>query len=332
MRPGEGVVVDRRAFLGTLALAVLLAASPAKAQQAGKVPHIGMIMFGSRENAIAPAPFRERLLELGYVEGRTVVLEMRYASGREEALPELLSELLRLRVDVIYATGDQAALAAKRATNTIPIVMVACDALAAGLVDNLSRPGGNITGLSCLSSDISSKRLALFREAVPGVSRLGVVWNAGDSGKKIEWRNTEIAARALGMTPTSLEVRSPKEIDVALTPTTRQPVDALMVLGDALTIFSRHRISELAAKNSIPTMYSYREFVEAGGLTHTVLLSPRCTVARPTTSTRSSRAKPADLPVEQPTTFELVVNLKTAKALGLTIPQSLLLRADQVIE
>ena len=223
-------------------LGLLAAPLAVEAQPAGKVSRIGMIMFGSPENAIAPAPFRQRLLELGYVEGQTAVLEMRYARGREEVLPELVSELVRLRVDAIFAAGDQVILAAKRATSTIPIVMVACDALAAGLVDSLSHPGGNLTGVSCLSSEIGSKRLALLREAVPKVSRVGVVWNAGDPGKAIEWRNTEIAARALGMTPTSVEVRSPNEIDTVLTTTTKQRVDALIVLGDALTIFSRRRI------------------------------------------------------------------------------------------
>jgi putative ABC transport system substrate-binding protein len=321
------------ALVATLTLGLIAAPLAVEAQPAGKIFHIGMIMFGSPENAIAPAPFRQRLLELGYIEGQTAVLEMRYAHGREEALPDLLSELVRLRVDAIYATGDQVVLAAKRATSTIPVVMVACDALAAGLVDSLSRPGGNLTGISCLSSEIGSKRLALLREAIPKVSRVGVVWNAGDPGKTIEWRNTEIAARALGMTPTSLEVRSPSDIDAVLTPTTRQRVDVLMVLGDALTIFSRRRISELAAKTGIPTMYGYREFVEAGGLMSYGPSNPAMyRHAADYVDKILKGAKPSDLPVEQPTKFELIINLKTAKALGLTIPPSLLGRADELIQ
>jgi putative tryptophan/tyrosine transport system substrate-binding protein len=320
-------------LVATLALGLLAAPLAVEAQPAGKVARIGMIMFGSPENAVAPAPFRQRLLELGYVEGQTAVLEMRYARGREEALPELLSELVRLRVDAIYATGDQVVLAAKRATSTIPIVMVACDALAAGLVDSLSHPGGNLTGVSCLSSEIGSKRLALLREAVPRVSRVGVVWNSGDPGKTTEWRNTEIAARALGMTPTSLEVRSPNDIDAVLTPTTRQRIDSLMVLGDALTIFSRRRITELVAKNGLPAVYGLREFVEAGGLMSYGPSNPAMfRHAADYVDKILKGAKPGDLPVEQPTTFDLIINLKTAKALGLTIPPSLLARADEVIQ
>src|SRR5262249_28945708 len=218
------------ALIATLALGLLAAPPAGEAQQAGKVPRIGMIMFGSPENATALGPFRQRLKELGYIEGQSVLLEMRYASGREEALPELVSELVRLRVDVIFAPADQMVLAAKRATSTIPIVIVACDALAAGFVDSLSHPSGNLTGISCQSSEVCSKRLALLREAVQKASRVGVVWNPGDPGKAIEWRNTEVAARALRMAPTSLEVRTPKDIDTVITSTTKQRVDALMVL------------------------------------------------------------------------------------------------------
>jgi putative ABC transport system substrate-binding protein len=320
------------ALVATLAFGLLAAPIALEAQPTGKVPRIGMVMFGSPENAIAPAPFRQRLLELGYVEGRTAVLEMRYARGKEEVLPDLLAELVRLRVDAIYVTGDQVVLAAKRATSTIPVVMVACDALAAGLVDNLSHPGGNLTGISCLSSEIGSKRLALLRETLPKASRVGVVWNAGDPGKTIEWRNTEIAAGALGMTPRSLEVRSPNDIEAVLAPATRQRIDALIVLGDALTVFSRRRISELAAKNGLPAMYAFREFVEAGGLMSYGPSNPAMyRHAADYVDKILKGAKPADLPVEQPTKFELVINLKTANALGVTIPPSLLGRADEII-
>jgi ABC-type uncharacterized transport system substrate-binding protein len=211
--------------------------------------------------------------------------------------------------------------------------MVACDALAAGLVESLSHPGGNLTGVSCLSSEIGGKRLALLREAVPKVSRVGVVWNAGDPVKTIEWRNTEIAARALGLTPTSLEVRSPNEIDAVLASTTRSRVDALMVVGDALTAFSRQRISELAAKNGPPAVYAFREFVEAGGLMSYGPSNPAMyRHAADYIDKIHKGAKPSDLPVEQPTKFELVLNLKTAETLGLTIPPSLLGRADEIIQ
>ena len=316
-----------------LAVGLALAPVAGEGQQAGKLLRIGVIAFGTPETTTILVPFRQRLRELGYVEGQTLVLEVRYARGREEILPELASELVRLGVDVIYVGSDQVVLAAKRATSTIPVVMVACDAVAAGLIESLSRPGGNVTGITCLSSEISGKRLELFREAVPKTSRLAVVWNTGDPGKAVEWRNTQVAARALGMTPTSLEVRTPSDIDTALTATTRQRFDALLVLGDALTINHRRKISELSAKNGIPALYGYREFVEAGGLmSYGPALPEMFRRAAEYVDKILKGAKPGDLPVEQPTKFELVINLKTAKALGLTIPQSLLIRADEIIQ
>src|SRR5262249_8008762 len=250
-----------------LAVSLILGSQPTEAQQqTGKVFRVGIIAFGLPETVTIVAPFRQRLLELGYVEGQTLVLEVRYARGREEILPDLASELVRIGVDVIYVASDQVVLAAKRATSTIPVVMVVCDAVAAGLIESLSRPGGNVTGITCMSSEISGKRLELFREVVPRASRLGVVWNAGDPGKAVEWRNTQVAARALGMTPTSLEVRSPSDIDTIIKATTQQRFDALFVLGDALTMNARRRISELSVKNGIPALFAFREFVEAGGL------------------------------------------------------------------
>jgi putative tryptophan/tyrosine transport system substrate-binding protein len=317
-----------------LSISVLAASLAGEAQQtAGKVFRVGTIIFGAPETAISLVPFRQRLNELGYIEGQSIVLEVRYARGKQELLPALAAELVRLRVDAIYVAGDQVILAAKEATTTIPIVMVACDAVAAGLIASLSRPGGNITGITCLSSEISGKRLELLREASPNVSRLGVVWNAGDPGKAIEWRNTEVAARAVKMTPTSLEVRGPDDFNALFTATTRPHSDAFMVLGDALTITNRRRIAELVARSGIPAMYGYREFVEAGGLmSYGPHLPDMYRRAADHVDKVLRGAKPADLPVEQPTKFEFVINLKTAKTLGLTIPQSLLQRADQVIE
>ncbi len=317
-----------------LTVSVTFAALVGEGQQtAGKVFRVGTIIFGAPETAISLVPFRQRLNELGYIEGQNIVLEVRYARGKQELLPALAAELVRLRVDAIYVAGDQVILAAKEATTTIPIVMVACDAVAAGLIASLSRPGGNITGITCLSSEISGKRLELLREASPNVSRLGVVWNAGDPGKAIEWRNIEVAARAVKMTPTSLEVRGPDDFNALFTATTRLHSDAFVVLGDALTLTNRRRIAELAARSGIPAMYGYREFVEAGGLmSYGPHLPDMYRRAADHVDKVLRGAKPADLPVEQPTKFEFVINLKTAKALGLTFPQSLLLRADQVIE
>jgi putative ABC transport system substrate-binding protein len=317
----------------TALLFALAAPLAVEAQQPGKVFRVGVIAFGSPETASFIPPFRQRLNELGYIEGQNIVLEVRHARGKKELLSALAAELVGLGVDAIYVASDQVAVALKQATATIPIVMVACDAVAAGLIVCLSRPGGNITGISCLSSELSGKRLGLLREANPNVSSPGVVWNAGDPGKAIEWRNTEAAARALKMKPISLEVHSSGDFDALFTETTRQRFDALVVLGDALTIINRRRIAELVAKSGIPAIYGYREFVEAGGLMSYGPSVPDMLRRAADDMDKVLRgAKPADLPVEQPTKFDLVINLKTAKALGLTIPQSLLLRADEVIQ
>jgi putative ABC transport system substrate-binding protein len=303
---------------------------PVAEAKSGTTPRIGVIFFGSPETATRGA-FGQRLAELGYVEGQNIVFELRYARGKQDVLPSLAAELVRLRVDAIYVTGDQLISAAKQATTTIPIVMVACDAVAAGFIASLARPGGNITGITCLSSEISGKRLEMLREASPNVSRLGVVWNGGDPGKAIEWRNTEVAARALKMKPMSLEVHRPDDFNVLFTATPRP--DALIVLGDPLTLVNRSRIAKLVAENGIPAMYGYRLFVEAGGLmSYGPYLPDMYRRAADYLDKVLHGAKPADLPVEQPTKFELVINLKTAKALGLTIPQTLLLRTDQVID
>jgi putative tryptophan/tyrosine transport system substrate-binding protein len=317
----------------TALLFALAAPLAVEAQQPGKVFRVGVIATGSPETANFLPPFRQRLNELGFIEGQNIVLEARYARGKQELFPTLAAELVRLRVDAFYVASDQIALALKQATTTIPIVVVACDAVAAGLIASLSRPGGNITGVSCLSSELSGKRLDLLREVSPNVSNLGVVWNTGDPGKAIEWRNTELAARALKMKPISLEVHGPGDFNALFTATARPRPDGLVVLADALTFINRKRIAELVAGNGIPAMYGYREFVETGGLMSYGPSSPdMCRRAGDYMAKVLRGAKPGDLPVEQPTKFELVINLKTAKALGLMIPPSLLGRADHVIE
>ena len=310
----------RRLSIVTALLLGLAAPLAVEAQQPGKVFRVGVIATGSPETANFLPPFRQRLNELGYIEGQNIVLEARYARGKQELFPTLAAELVGLRVDAIYVASDQIALAL-------------CDAVAAGLIASLSRPGGNITGVSCLSSELSGKRLDLLRAASPKVSNLGVVWNTRDPGKAIEWRNTELAARALKMKPISLEVHGPGDFDALFTATARPRSDALVVLPDALTFIHRRRIVELVAGNGIPAIYGHREYVEAGGLMSYGPSSPdMCRRAADYMAKVLRGAKPADLPVEQPTKFEFVINLKTAKALSLTIPQSLLQRADQVIE
>lgn len=326
-------MTTRAGLAVVLVLSFLFAQPAAEAQTAGKVFRVGVIAFATPETAISLPPFRQRLNELGYVEGQSIVLEVRYARGRQELLPALAAELLQLQLDAVYASGDQVILAWKQATATIPIVMVACDAVAAGLIASLSRPGGNITGITCLSSELSGKRVELLREASPTASQLGVVWNAGDPGKAIEWRNTEVAARALKMKPISLEVRGADDFNDLITAKTRPRPDALVVLGDQLTAFHRKRITELAAGNGIPAMYGYRDFVEAGGLmSYGPSLPDMYRRAADYMDKVLRGAKPADLPVEQPTQFEFVVNLKAAKALRLRMPESLMRRADHIIE
>jgi putative ABC transport system substrate-binding protein len=310
----------RRLSIVTALLLGLAAPLAVEAQQPGKVFRVGVIATGSPETANFLPPFRQRLNELGYIEGQNIVLEARCARGKQELFPTLAAELVGLRVDAIYVASDQIALAL-------------CDAVAAGLIASLSRPGGNITGVSCLSSELSGKRLDLLRAASPKVSNLGVVWNTRDPGKAIEWRNTELAARALKMKPISLEVHGPGDFDALFTATARPRSDALVVLPDALTFIHRRRIVELVAGNGIPAIYGHREYVEAGGRMSYGPSSPdMCRRAADYMDKVLRGAKPADLPVEQPTKFEFVINLKTAKALGLTITQSLLQRADQVIE
>ena len=301
---------------------VLLAVPLAAEAQTGKVFRVGVIAFGSPETANFLPPFRQRLNELGYIEGQNIILEGRYARGKPELFPALAAELVGLRVDAIYLASDPIILAAKQATTTIPIVMVACDAVAAGLIVSLSRPGGNITGISCLSSELSGKRLELLREVSPNVSNLGVVWNAGDPGKAIEWSNTQAAARALKMKPISLEVHGPGDFNTLFTATTGPRPDALVVASDVLTFTNRRWIFDFVAGRRIPAIYGYREWVEAGGLmSYGPSLPDMFRRAADYVDKVLRGAKPADMPVEQPTKFELVINLKTAKALGLTIPR-----------
>jgi putative ABC transport system substrate-binding protein len=291
------------------------------------------LIYGSPETNIALAPFQQRLHELGYVESQTMVLETRYARGREDRLAELAAELVQLKVDVIYAAGDQVILAAKRATTTIPIIMVACDAVAAGLVSSLAQPGGNITGVTCLSSEIAGKRLALLKEVVPKVSRLGIVWNPTDPGKNVEWKNTEVAAQGLGMHVRSLEVREARDVNRLGAAITRERPDAVVVLGDSLTITNRMLIVETFAKTRVPVIYGYRQFVDAGGMmAYGPNLADMYRRAAEYVDKVLKGARPGDLPVEQPSRFDLVINVKAARALGLVVPPSLTLQAEQIIE
>ena len=327
--------MDRRAFLGTLAGGLLAAPLVAEAQQAAKIARIGYL--GRKANSHLHAAFLQGLRDLGYVEGRNVVIEVRDAEGRNERLPALAAELVALKVDVIVAVATPAALAAKQATKTIPVVFTAlADPVTSGLVTSLARPGGNITGVSFLAPEQVGKRLERLKEAVPGVSRVAVLWQPGDvpeTTAKNLLKEAEVAARALGVRVQFVEARGPADFDRAFSDVTRARAGALTVLTSPMFVTERRRLVDLAARNRLPAVYGLREFVDAGGLmsygSNTADVYRR---AATYVDKILKGAKPADLPVEQPTKFELVINLKTAKALGLTIPPSLLQRADEVIQ
>ena len=281
--------------------------------------------------------FRQGLRDLGYVEGRNLVIEYRDAEGKVERLPALAAELVALKVDVIVASGTLAALAAKQATRTLPIVFSpAADPVASGLVTSLARPGGNVTGLSLLNSELVGKWLEQLKQAIPGVSRVAVLWQPGAFGERTEkdmLKGAEVAARALGVQLQFVEARGPEDFDRAFSDMTRARAGALTVLGSTMFVSERRRLVDLAAKNRLPAVYNVREFVDAGGLmSYGPNLADLFRRAATYVDKILKGAKPGDLPVEQPTKFELVINLKTAKALGLTIPQSVLVRADEVIQ
>ena len=304
------------------------------AQTPPKIPRIGYIAGASsaRGDHIVAA-FRQGLTELGYVEGQTIALEVRWAEGRTERALELVAELVDLKMNVLVAGNSVAALAAQKATRTIPIVMVAADPVGLGLVASLARPGANVTGLSYFNEAIIAKRLQLLKELVPRLAQVAVLRNPSVAVHATFWQETEVAARTLGVALQPLDIRGPDDFEVAFGAATRGNAQALIALDDALTITHRPRIVALAASSRLPAMYGLREFPDDGGL---ISYGPSFVDLFRRAATYVDKilkgAKPADLPVEQPTKFELVINQKTAKALGLEIPATLLARADEVIE
>ena len=326
-----------RLVLTVILIVGLLAATlAAEAQQAAKIPRIGYLAT-SLTAPYQHDAFLQGLRDLGYVEGRNVVIEYRDAEGKLEGLPALAAELVALKVDVIVAAaGTLAALAAKQATKTLPIVFIAVgNPVTSGLVTSLARPGGNLTGLSAVSPELTSKWLELLRQAVPGVSRVAFLWQPGGLGAadKEVLKEADVAARALGVRLQFVEARSPADIDRAFSDMTRARAGALTVLSTPMFGSERRRLVDLAAQNRLPTMFSFRSYVDAGGL---MSYGPNLADLFRRAATYVDRilkgAKPGDLPVEQPTKFELVINLRTAKTLGLTIPRSVLARADEVIQ
>jgi putative tryptophan/tyrosine transport system substrate-binding protein len=317
-----------------LALSLALAPLAADAQQPGKVYRIGILTATRPEASHLWAAFFQGLRELGYVEGQNVIIESRFFGDRIEQLPALAAELVRLQVDVIVTGAAPEPEAAKRATSTIPIVTAAhLDPVGSGLVASLARPGGNITGLSQATPELRGKQLELLKEAVPRLSSVAVLSNPTLPSLALELKELEIAARALKVRLYVVEARVPSELKDAFSVATKERAGALIVLANAVFIRSRVQIVELAAKNRLPLMSQAREYAEAGGLmAYGANLSGLMRRAATFVDKILKGAKPADLPVEQPTKFELVINLKTAKLLGLTIPTSLLQRADQIIE
>jgi len=281
------------------------------------------------------AAFKQGLRELGYVEGKTVLLEVRLAEGAPERLPQLARELVALKPDVIVATSDAAIAAVRRETHAIPIVMaLSADPAGAGFVASLARPSGNVTGLSTLSPELSGKRLELLREVVPGLSRVALLWNPDSRGNLLDYKETEVAARSPHVELQSIEVSRVEDLDRAFSEVTQGRAQALIVAsGNPVTVARRAQGASFAQRSGLPSIYGLREYVDDGGL---MSYGPSTADLYRRAATYVDKilkgTKPADLPVEQPTKFELVINLKTAKALGLTIPPSLLARADEVIE
>ena len=325
--------MDRRTFIGSVAGGFLAAPLAAHAQQTGKVYRIGILeAIPAAQNAANLDALRKGLRDLGYVEGRNLIIEYRSADGRAERFPDLATELVRLKVDLIVTRGTPAARAAKDATATIPVVMATMGDPGA-MVASFARPGGNITGVTTFSTELTAKRIELLKELVPNFSRVALLHNMGNPAAPPEWEETKTAARALGLQAELLDVRSQGDLDRAFELAVRRHVDALLIGADGLTQLHQQMIVDLVARNRLPAAYPAREFVEAGGLISYAVNYPDLYFRFASFVDKILKgAKPGELPVEQPTKFELVINLKTAKSLGVTVPQSLLLRADEVIQ
>jgi putative ABC transport system substrate-binding protein len=321
-------------LLGLLAFAA--APRAAEAQQAGKVYRVGYLSTPTRESVEhGLAAFLRTLRGLGWIEGQNLIIEYRWAEGNVELLPGLAAELVRQKVDVIVAPAGSAALAAKNATSSIPIVMIfASDPVETGLVASLRRPGGNITGTTFTPGpEIFGKQLQILKEAVPHASRVAVLSNPADASFALQVREVEATSRSLGIRLQHVEARGPEEFDSAFAAMARERADALLVTGTSTFLAHRVRLAELAVKGRVPTMHSFRESVEAGGLmAYAVNMADFVGRSAMYVDKILKGAKPADLPIEQPTKFELIINLKAAKALGITVPKALVLRADEVIQ
>lgn len=325
---GMGVMV-------TVGLALLAVSLPGHAQPKARMPRIGFL--GNSTAALEAnlvAPFREGLREFGLREGENVIIEYRWAEGRYDRFPALIAELIGAKVDVIVTAGTPATLAVKKATTTVPLVMVAVgDPVGTGIIPSLSRPGGNITGLTSISTEMDGKRLELLREVVPGVSHVAVLWNAASPLQVLAEQQAQAAARVLRMKVLSLGVRNEAEIDAALATIVREKPKALLVLADRLFLHHRARIMDFAIQHRLPGVHAYRELAEAGGL---MSFGPSYEDMHRRAAYFVDRilkgTRPGDLPVERPAKFDLVINMKTVGTLGVMLPQSVLLRATDLIQ
>lgn len=324
-----------KSFAGFFIALVLFALTyPAGGQDRARIPRIGFLgnSTAAREAHLV-GPFREGLRDLGYVEGQNILIEYRWAEGRYERFPALLADLIALKVDVIVSAGTPAAFAVKKATSSIPFVMVAVgDPVGTGLINSLARPGGNVTGLTSIAADLEGKRLELLREVIPELSHVAVLWNPASAFQVVSEKEVQAAAPVLGIKVLSLGVRAREQLDDAFAAILRERPSALVVLADRLFLHHRKSIVDFITQNRLPGVYAYQELVELGGLmSYGPSYSGMHKRAAYYVDKILKGAKPADLPVERPANFELVVNLKAAKALGIAIPPEVLLRADRVI-
>jgi ABC-type uncharacterized transport system substrate-binding protein len=327
--------MERRTFMAMLTGAIIVAPFAAEPQPTGKVYRIGMLETRSTLlNAANIEAFRQGVLEVGYKEGQNLEIAYKSSDGRDERFPGLAGELVRLKVDLILTRGMPAALAAKKATDTIPMVMApSADPVGSGLVASLGRPGGNVTGLSSADLEVYAKRVELLREMVPKLTRIASIFDMGNPVIPPQWHVVEATAQSLGIEAQLLDVRRPPDLGKAFEVAAKQRAEALIVGVGSVTQGNLRAIADLAAKHRLPSIYGAKEYVDFGGLITYGANDPHMYRRAATFVDKIFKgAKPSDLPVEQPTTFELVINLKTARALGLTIPPSLLGRADEVIQ
>ncbi len=334
---GRGVE-GRPLWVGVFMFALgILAAQPAAAQQPGKVPRIGFLYFGSRQSAVETGrydAFRQGLRELDYVQGKNIVIEERFAAGHSERIPDMVAELMRLKVDAIVATGSPVYNVLRQATTTIPIVItVSADPVGEGLAASLARPGGNITGLSDAGAEVFPKQIELLTTCVPKLARLALLWNSTNSYHPKMVRRIAAVAHDVGITITAEEAHTAEDIGESFATMARAHINALVLLPDTFFVQQLRQISLATLQHRLPSIAGIRQYAELGGLmTYGQNITDNFHRAATYVDKILKGAKPADIPIEQPTQFELVVNLRTAKALGLTIPQSVLIRADEVLQ